>query len=98
MPDGAGRHSEAYDPKAVTHEVRTKLLTMRSCEDRTAKSGSPLPVIASLYSEPQRGPGPASMSADLAAIVPSGGASIRRLPDGEVGGIPSRLHRWAGGW
>lgn len=55
MPDGADRHSEAYDPKAVTHEVRTKLLTMRSCKDPTAVSGCPIPVITSLYLEPQRG-------------------------------------------
>lgn len=56
MPDGAGRHGEAYDPKAVTHEVRTKLLTMRSCEDRTAKSGRPILVIVSCTKSRSVGP------------------------------------------
>lgn len=43
MPGGVGRHSQAYDPKAVTHEVRTKLLMMRSCEDRTLEPVCPIP-------------------------------------------------------
>lgn len=75
MPDGAGRHSEAYGPRAVTHEVRTDLLTMRSCEDRTAKSGCPIPVIAWLYSEPQQGPDPMSALRGLSAREPTTGSA-----------------------
>jgi hypothetical protein len=60
MPGYARRHNEAYDPKAVTHEVRTRLLTVRYCDDRTPEPGCPIRVIAVLRSGPHDRPDHAS--------------------------------------